>query len=167
MADAKMLNLDKMAARIRKATDVAYATARAQLKTEADDLVAAIRRAAPEKTGALKASIGSRADGDGLKYTIFAGGPRTTKKVRSRATDGGRGKRQGVSDADFARALAAGNNTGEFDYSRADEFGRRTKSGAHVNGRPFFFPTYRARKRAMRKRLVDAPKKALKALFPE
>jgi hypothetical protein len=167
MADAKMLNLDRMAARIRKATEVAYATARAQLKTEAEDLAAAIRRAAPEKTGVLKSTIGARPDGDGLKYTIFAGGGKTTKKVRSRATNGGRGKSRGVSDADFAKALEAGNNTGEFDYSRADEFGRRTHAGVHVNGRPFFFPTYRARKRAMRKRLVDAPKMAVKALFPE
>lgn len=167
MADAKMLGLDKLKARLARVGKAMRDAAAAQLKTEAEELAAAIRRAAPVRSGALKSSIGAKPGKRDLSYIIYAGGQATTKKVRSRAANEGRGKTKGVSDADFAKALVTGGNSGEFDYSRADEFGRRTHAGVHVPGKPFFFVTYRARKRAMRSRMIAAPKKAAKTAFEE
>jgi hypothetical protein len=44
------------------------------------------------------------------------------------------------------------------------EAGHRARDGSHVPARPSFFPTYRARKKGMRRRLMAASRAALKQL---
>lgn len=43
------------------------------------------------------------------------------------------------------------------------EYGHLARDGKHVPPRPWFWPTYRARKRAMKRRLSSAASKAAKA----
>lgn len=119
----------------------------AELGQEANELANAMRRAAPVLTGALKASIRVEDIPDQpLKVAIKAGGvPSTRTKVR-----------KGVKNEDFAAAKAAGNNKGEFDYTRSVEFG---SSPDGTNQRPFFFPTYRARKKGIKRRVKSAARK--------
>lgn len=157
MASAKMLNLERVKARLRRLPQAMKAAVEEQLTAEAEELAAAMRRAAPVITGALRGSIRVE-DGDRpLSKKVIAGGvPETRKRVR-----------KGVADADFAKAKATGGFKGEFDYSRGVEFGHRTPAGGHVAAEPFFYPTYRARKKAMRRRLTTAARKALKKIYPE
>lgn len=46
------------------------------------------------------------------------------------------------------------------------EFGHRTAGGGHVNARPHFFPTWRAQKRGLKRRLRAVSKRAFKEEFP-
>lgn len=46
------------------------------------------------------------------------------------------------------------------------EHGHRAKDGTHVPAQPSFFPTYRARKRGMKRRVTAAARKVVKQLFP-
>jgi hypothetical protein len=47
-----------------------------------------------------------------------------------------------------------------------DEVGHKAKDGSHVPARPSFFPTYRARKKGIKRRMSVATRKAVKSLFP-
>lgn len=166
MADAKLIGLERKIAQMRALPKALQDTVAAELDKETLELVAAMQRAAPKKSGALSESIREEPTGDPTMRKVVAGGRATTKKVRSRAVSAGRGKTQGVSDADFAKALANGGNQGEFDYSRADEFGHKTPDGRHVAPHPFFFPTWRARRRGIAARLKAASRKTIRRLFP-
>ncbi len=65
------------------------------------------------------------------------------------------------------RILAdAKDNKGEFIGPHV-EHGHKARDGSHVPRVPFFFPTYRARKKTIRRRLRSAARKALKRLFPK
>lgn len=164
MAGSKILNRQKLKASLQRLPERVRQALEIQVAQEAADLAAAVKRAVPVDTGTLRDTV--RVERDGDVFSIAVGGPATTKKVRSRKVAAGRKKTIGVSDADFARALLTGGNRGEFDYARGVEFGHRTASGAHVAARPFLFPTYRARKKAIRRRVKAAARKAVKQLFP-
>lgn len=118
---------------------------RAQLEKEANDLAELIRRRVPKRTGALRDSIKVAPGDKPLSLKIKAGGPTTTKKVR-----------KGVKDVDFAKAKVTGGSRGEYDYARAVEFGTSEKQA-----QPFFWPSYRQRKRTVRRRMNAAAKKGL------
>lgn len=140
MADAKMLNLAKVLARVRLLPRAIQDAAYGQLKTEVTDMVAAMKRAAPvggaddPHPGALRDSIHAYANPNRpLSFVILA-------------------------DAKDADGKFVGSNI---------EAGHRTPEGKHVAGRPSFFPTYRARKKPMRRRIAAASNKAAKALFPK
>jgi hypothetical protein len=167
MADAKLIGLEGVIARMRALPQALQATVGAELDKETAELVAAMQRAAPEESGTLRETIRAVPTDDPTKRKIVAGGRPTTKKIRSRKISAGRGKTQGVSDTDFAKALETGGNHGEFDYARAMEFGRKTHDGRHIPPHPFFFPTWRARKRAMVARLKAASRKTIRQLFPK
>jgi len=152
---AEWKGLDAALARMAKLPDEVKQAVEAQLDVEADALVAAIRSATPVRTGALRGSIQALPGKRPLSRTIVMGGQATTVKVR-----------KGVADRDFERAKAKQNNTGEFDYSRAVEFGYHTEDGREVRGHAMFFGTYRARRKALRRRLAAAARKPLKTLFP-
>lgn len=47
------------------------------------------------------------------------------------------------------------------------EFGHLSQGGTHVPARPFFFPVWRANRRAIKRRLSTVSRKAIKALFPK
>lgn len=156
MADATLEGLEQRLAAFRVLPAKIQAAAEAQLDQEAKDLAEAVRRAVPVKTGTLRDTIEVKAGDDPTTRTVVAGGKATTVKVR-----------QGVKDADFAKALETGGSKGEYDYARGVEFGHLTPEGEHIGPRPFFFATFRARKKAMVRRLKAAARKAIKAEFPQ
>jgi hypothetical protein len=153
---AAWIGLDKALARMLRLPVEINVAVDKQLEEEAQELAAAIRRAVPVRTGALRDTIKVVPGDRPLSRRIVAGGQETTVKIRAR-----------VKAADFAKAKAAGNNKGEYDYFRAVEFGHLSEDGVPVPAEPFFFTTYRARKKAMRRRIAGAARKQLKNLFPE
>jgi hypothetical protein len=155
MADAKLLGLEKKLAAMRALPEKLQETCRAQLDAEAKELADAIRRVVPERTGTLRGTVRVEPSEDPLIRRVAAGGRATTVKVR-----------RGVKDADFAKALQSGGAKGEYDYARGVEFGHLSRDGDHVGPRPFFFQTFRARRKAMSQRLKSASRRTIKALFP-
>lgn len=47
------------------------------------------------------------------------------------------------------------------------EYGHLAVNGTHVPAVPWFWPTYRAREKAMRRRLMNTAKMTIKSLFPD
>ncbi len=133
-----VVNLEKWKARLRRVPDVVKKAAREGLHREADDLVAAMKRAAPvsppmeETPGALRDSIHWEP---------------STKRDLSVVI---------IADAKDDKGKPIGAHV---------EHGHRTANGEHVPANPFFFPTYRARKRPMRRRVQAKTRKAVKAFF--
>lgn len=107
------------------------------LKREVDDLVDAQKRAAP---------VGTPEEGDDHP---------------GRFRDSIHEYQNAQRDLSYRITADAKDDAGQFIGSHI-EFGHRTPSGAHVPGRPTFFVTYRARRRAMRRRLMTVSRNALK-----
>jgi len=152
---AEWRGLDRALARMARLPAQVREEVEKALDDEIEDLAAAMRRAAPVKSGTLRRTIRTGRGKRPLSRIVTMGGPETRVKVR-----------RGVSDRDFARAKARGGSRGEYDYSRAVEFGHLTVDGKRVPGQPFFWPTYRARRKAMRRRIYAAARMPLKTLFP-
>lgn len=152
-----MLNRDKVIARWRKMPPVVAEAAKAELEAQVEQIVEAIRRAAPVGvTGKLRESIRAVPGDRPLTFKIVAGGYLTRKKIRA-----------GVKESDFAKARVAGNNKGEFDYVRAIEFGHVGPDGKFVPADPFFFSTYRAWRPKLIRAVRASVRKRLKAEFPQ
>jgi hypothetical protein len=134
---AKILNRQKLRARLAKIPKVVKDAAAKQLKVEVDDLVAAMKRAAPvdpksDNPGAFRDSIHAYPNPDRpMSYRIIAD---------------------------------AKDEHGEFIGGHI-EHGHRAADGTHVPATPSFFPTYRARKRGMKRRMLAAGRKAAKQAF--
>lgn len=139
MASAKMLNLAKVNARLGRLPEALKSAVRDQLKTEVDDLVGAMKRAAPldefsPEPGKLRDSIHAYENHDrDLSYRVIA-------------------------DAKDEQGRFIGQHV---------EFGHRAEDGTHVPARPSFYPTYRARRTGMRRRVSAAARKAIKQMYPE
>lgn len=101
------------------------------IKGEADKLAAAIKAAAPVKSGALQSTVQVRRKKSDVDLEVTAGGDATTKEVRAGS---------GIS----------------YDYSRAVEFG-----SVNAPAEPFFFNTYRAMAPEIRQNIDDAVAKAI------
>lgn len=139
MTQARMLNLQRVLARMGRLPQAMKEAVGDQLDTEAADLVAAQKRAAPfdpdsATPGAFRDSIRAYDNPDRP----------LSKRVIADARDP-KGK------------VIAGNI----------EHGHRTPAGTHVAARPSFFPTYRARRKPMKRRIKAAARKALKQLYPK
>lgn len=153
MAVVKMLNRDKIVARLNSLYPSTIALVDAQVLKEAHDLAAAVKRAVPVLSGALRDSVRVEKGDRALSYVVKVGDvPETRKKVR-----------RGVLSADFEKAKASGGFKGEYDYALAVEFGHHTVDGKQVPAEPYFFPTYRARKKGMKRRVRAAARKGLKS----
>jgi hypothetical protein len=135
---ARMLGREKVMAQLLKIPQLVQDEVAAQLRREADDLVAAIKRAAPTE---------DRADPTHeLRDSVHAyDNPDRPLSVRI------------LADAKDSAGKFIGSNV---------EAGHRNRDGSHTPARPFFFPTYRARKKGIRRRLQAAARKPLKILFP-
>lgn len=125
------------------------------LAAQAASLAGEIRAAAPQgPTGNLKRSVRVVKGKKALRYYVVAGGALTTEGA-------------GTFTGEFMRAFARGSRgkalgvKGPYDYARAVEFG--TADGRPA--RPFFYSTYRKRKRAMKRYLAEQCAKALKDGF--
>lgn len=136
MAYARVLNREKIVARLAKIPPAVKAAVQAQLKTNVDGLVEAMKRAAPvgsdmeRNPGELRDSIHSY--------------PNPQRELSFRI----------IADAKDVKGRFIGGHV---------EWGHLTVGGRHVPAVPFFFPTYRAQKKPMRRRLADAARKSFRA----
>jgi len=152
MASAKMLNRARILAKLRAAAPSVIQEVEAQLNLEAIELAAAVKRAVPKRTGTMAETVRVEPGDRPMSLKVVVGGvPATRKKVR-----------QGVKKADFEKARQEGGFQGEYDYPMGVELGHRAVDGSHVPAEPFFWPTYRARKKGMRRRMSAAGRRGLK-----
>lgn len=132
--EIKAMNLAKIQAKIAKLPSAAAAALKTQLDTEVNDLVDAQKRAAPRD--ASSANPGALAD------SIHAY-PNKDREIGM-----------------FVIADAK-DDDGKFIGSNIEQ-GHRARDGSHVAGRPSFFPTYRARKSGMKRRMNKAARDAIR-----
>ena len=141
MSDGKMLNKAKVLARLAAIPEAVKEAVAKQLEKEAEDMVAAMKRAAPVSSelethpGQFRESIHSYENPDRpLSVRIIA-------------------------DAKDEKGSFIGPHI---------EFGHKKRNGkGHVAAKPSFFPTYRARKKPMQRRLTASARKVLKSMFPK
>ncbi len=131
---AKITGRRNIAQRLSRIPKAVKAAVKPALDKSADELVAAQRSLAPSDDGTLRASIQWHESGE-LKRTVEAGGPSTTRPVRSGA---------GVT----------------YDYAVAQEFGTQK-----MPANPFFWPGYRLTRKRIRNRIKRAISKAVKEEF--
>lgn len=150
MASTKLQRRERAIRRMRTLPEAVKARAKVQMRANAEELAALMRRRAPVKTGALRDSIRveDHSDESGIRFKVKAGGRPTMKKVRS-----------GVQRSDFlaavASALRSGRpaNKGEYDYAVGTELGN-----SQVQAQPFFYPSARQTKKRDKRRLNKAAK---------
>ena len=129
-------NLDKVKARINAIPGAVKEAVQAQLDIETDGLVEAIKAHAPVSDD-LEKTPGELRDSV-HKYA----NPDRDLSYRI------------IADAKDEK----GRNIGSW-----VEHGHKTHGGRHVPAQPFFFPTYRSLKKPMRRRMLAAGRKAVKA----
>ena len=138
-SETRMLNLAKVQARLARLPDTMKAAVAAQLAIEADELVAAMQRAAP---------VDETSDNPGNFRDSIHHYPNPDRDLSVRI----------LADARDAKGKFIGGNI---------EHGHRAADGSHVAAKPSFFPTYRARKKAMKRRISTAGRKAVQQLYPK
>lgn len=136
MADPfiKLLNLAKIKAKIAKLPAVAAAAIEPKLKVEVDDLVSAQKRAAP---------VDEASKSPGAFRDSIHAYPNESRVLS------------------FIVLADAKDEDGKFIGSNIEQ-GHRTPDGQHVAGKPSFWPTWRARKPGMKRRLSKAGRDAIK-----
>lgn len=139
MASARMLGVERLKARLRRIPDLVKVAVASQLADEVEGLTEAIQRAAPVSA--------DREDTPGELRESVHFYPTPGRPLSYRVLADAR-------DAD-------GNFIGPH-----VEHGHKAADGSQVPRAPFFFPTYRARKKGMQRRLKAAARKAIKAEFP-
>lgn len=121
---------------------------RAEIFHQAELLKNQMRAAAPRgKTGALAASV---------RVT-----PGTRSRMAAMVRAGGQGTMQQVGSGFFGAFNAAVRGRGEYDYAIAQEFGT-----SQTPAQPFFWPTYRANKRRIRRAIKDYAVDAISEIVP-
>ena len=104
------------------------------IEAEAERVAEVMRRVGPEdRTFALERSIKVYQDKSALRVRIKAGGPKTTRPVRT--------------GLDLT-----------YDYALAQEFGTR-----EMPANPFFYPVWRLKRRSARSRIARGMKKVIQA----
>lgn len=135
--ETRMLNLEKAKARLRRIPDAVKVAVGSQLAKEVEDLTEAQQRAAP---------VSELEDHPGQFRDSMHFYPNPDRPLSYRI----------LADAKDEK--------GEFIGSHI-EHGHKATDGSHVAAVPSFFPTYRARKKGMRRRISAAGSKAAKAEF--
>jgi hypothetical protein len=133
---ATVKGLEKVLRRYARLAPTQKSAVAKQLKAEVDDLVAAQKRAAP---------VDPNSDNPGKLRDSIHAYPNPDRPLSYRI----------LADAKDEDGKFIGSNI---------EAGHRARDGSHVPARPSFFPTYRARKKGMRRRLMAASRAALKQL---
>lgn len=111
------------------------AALKAQNAANAADMVETARRFAPEDDGVLRDSIRHEdaSDDSRISQRVEAGGPTTTNPVRQSAKA-----------------------TADYDYALAQEYGT-----ADMPANPFFWPAWRLKRKAYKRRMSKAAKAAI------
>jgi hypothetical protein len=139
VADAKFVNKDKILARFAKMPAIIQATVEESGKGQIDQLVAALRRAAP--------------------VSELEGHPGELRESISAAPTPGR-------IASWRIVAWARDAQGRL-YGRFVEFGHTTRGGKFVHASPFWFSTYRAWKPGMLRKVKADVRAAIRANFPQ
>jgi hypothetical protein len=139
MAEARVLNRERILARIRAMPPAVSEAAAKAGKVQVDELVAALKRAAP--VSALDEHPGDLRD----HIEVYQNDQRVIS---------------------FRIIAAARDSKGRY-YGRYVEFGHTAADGKFVPAQPFWFATYRAWKRGMIRQVRAAVRARLKAEFPE
>lgn len=141
MASAKTIGLEKLKARLRMIPARVQVAVGTQLAEEVEGLTEAIQRAAPVNSD-LEETPGQLRDS--VHFYPTPDRPLSYRVI----------------------ADAKDPETGNFIGPHV-EAGHKARDGSQVPRHPFFFPTYRARKKGMQRRLKAAGRKAIQAVFPE
>lgn len=159
MARARMLNLARVKARLAALPPVVVQATSAAVQKEAQGLAEAVKRAAPVDEGDLRGSVHVEPGDHEGAAKIVVGGAATTRGIGKRTYD--RSVALGSGDTK-GRVKTVGGQHVTYDYALGVEFGHRARNGSHVPAQPFLYPTYRARKKAMARRIKAAARKAIK-----
>lgn len=137
VSETKMLNLAKVKARFRRVPEAMKTAAGSQLAKEVEDLTEAMQRAAP-------VSDLEKDPGQFRASIHFYPNPDRPLSYRI------------IADARDEKGGFIGPHI---------EHGHKAVDGSHVAAVPSFYPTYRARKKGMKRRIATASGKAAKAAF--
>jgi ketosteroid isomerase-like protein len=132
----KVKNAEAIRRKLERLPQAASVALRRQLDTEVEEMVAAMKRAAPDD---------QQTGGSTIRDAIRAY-PTPDREISFRIISDGKDEKGHVIAAHV-------------------EHGHKAKDGSHVAARPTFYPTYRARKKPMQRRLMAAARKAIRAEF--
>lgn len=136
---AQMKNLERRVAQLARLPDAVREAAEGAFDQEVADLVSAFKRACP---------VSDLEENPGQLRDSIESYPVPGRPLSARIIVGAK-DRKGVK------------------YARYVEFGHTSEDGSYVPAQPFFWPTYRARKKAMRRRMLAPARKAIRQLFPK
>ena len=134
----------RLRARLAKIPDIAREAAAAAMEEGAQEIVDAMKKAAPVQTGDLRDSIG-------WTWGDLPPGTFMIDEIRS-------GRNQGDQYATLRIKIYAG--AGEGFYARFHEFGTRSQPA-----QPFFFSTWSKEKAKFRRRIRERVRKRIKEAF--
>ena len=134
----------RLRARLAKIPDVAREAAAAAMEEGAQEIVDAMKMAAPFKSGDLRDSIG-------WTWGEVPAGSFMIDEIRS-------GKNKGDQYATLRIKIYAGNR--DAFYARFQEFGTRSQPA-----QPFFLPTWRKERAKFRRRIRDRIRKRIREAF--
>ena len=134
----------RLRARLAKIPDIAREAAAAAMEEGAQEIVDAMKMAAPIESGDLRASIG-------WTWGEVPAGSFMIDEIRS-------GKNKGDQYATLRIKIYAGNR--DAFYARFQEFGTRSHPA-----QPFFFPTWKRERAKFRRRIRDRIRKRIKEAF--
>lgn len=134
----------RLRARLAKIPDIAREAAAAAMEEGAQEIVDAMKKAAPVQTGDLRDSIG-------WTWGEVPAGSFMIDEIRS-------GKNKGDQYATLRIKIYAGNR--EAFYARFQEFGTRSQPA-----QPFFFSTWSKEKAKFRRRIRERVRKRIKEAF--
>lgn len=150
-------NAKRVGRRLRAIPPGVRKQVRARLRANAAELVVSQRGFAPVEDGDLRASIrfSDTSNANRIAMTVEAGGARTTKAIGSRTYD----SEVNINSGDTrGRKKLAGGKSVTYDYALGQEFGTED-----MTANPFFFPPYRAKKKAFKRTRNKAAKAAIGA----
>lgn len=136
---AQMKNVEKRIAQLQRLPAAVQEAAEAAFDQEVAGLVAAFKRACPVSD--LEARPGELRDS--IESYPVPGRPLS------------------------ARIIVGARDEKGVKYARYVEFGHTARDGSYVPAQPFFWPTYRARKKEIRRRMLAPARKAIRQLFPK
>ena len=134
----------RLRARLAKIPDIAREAAAAAMEEGAQEIVDAMKKAAPVDSGDLRDSIG-------WTWGEVPAGSFVVDEIRS-------GKNKGDQYATLRIKIYAGNR--EAFYARFQEFGTRSQPA-----QSFFFPTWKAKRAEFRRRIRERVRKRIKEAF--
>jgi hypothetical protein len=167
-------SVDAFRARLRQTISAQRAICRNEIMQQGEGLLDAIRKAAPDRTGRLRSSIQLQISPDGMSATILAGEgienltvPISHHReiemrdgaIHERRTTGIHAHILAINLQGLAGQTGSKERTA-YEYILSTEFGSR-----HESAHPFFFPTYRARRRSIAAAIGNAMLAPLRALW--